>query len=221
MELLNKLRIKTNVPLWVINAPDNMNDLLPGIEWKGKLVKTKPVEQLMLFAVDGATLHRWLPLVAEHVGHGTLFWICYPKKTGSIQSDLILMKTWDIVFQSGYRGQTSVSINDDWTGMRFTNAPKKKATAADVPMQERRTEGVDYVNRTATLPADASKILGKHKGLVAFFDAMSFSHKREYIEAIVDAKKPETRQRRIEKMAETLLKMQQEKELKKMAKAKG
>ncbi len=49
---------------------------------------------------------------------------------------------------------------------------------------------------------------------------MSFSHKREYIEAIVDAKKPETRTRRIEKMVEALLKMQQEKELKNMAKTK-
>lgn len=217
MELLQKLRINADHPVWIINAPDNIGALLPGVTIKEKLGKVKPVGQLMLFATDSTVLNRYLPIIADHVGHDTLFWICYPKKTGSITSDLVAMSAWDVVFNSGYRGQTSVSINDDWTGLRVTNAPRKKPSKAELPMEERTTEGIDYVNRTATLPADAKKMLSKHKGLTDLFNAMSFSHQREHIEAIVEAKKPETRVRRIEKMAEMLLKMQQEKELKKMA----
>jgi len=53
-----------------------------------------------------------------------------------------------------------------------------------------------------------------HKGLEDFFYSMSFTHKREYVEAIVDAKKPETRQRRIEKMIEMVTALKEKKEAK-------
>jgi uncharacterized protein YdeI (YjbR/CyaY-like superfamily) len=82
-------------------------------------------------------------------------------------------------------------------------------------MEERVTEGVDYINRTATLPVDALKAMKTFNGLEDFFNGMSFTHKREYVEAIVEAKKPETRQRRIDKMIEMVLKLQEQKELKK------
>jgi uncharacterized protein YdeI (YjbR/CyaY-like superfamily) len=35
-------------------------------------------------------------------------------------------------------------------------------------------------------------------GLRASFDALAYSHRKEHVRAIQDAKKPETRQRRIE-----------------------
>ena len=115
------------------------------------------------------------------------------------------MKAWDIVFESGYRGQSSASINDDWTGFRLTNAPKKKVTICDLPMEERKVEGIDFVNRTVQLPADALAAVKKHPGMEAFFNAMAFTHKKEYVQAIADAKKEETRVRRIEKTVEMLL----------------
>jgi uncharacterized protein YdeI (YjbR/CyaY-like superfamily) len=43
---------------------------------------------------------------------------------------------------------------------------------------------------------------------------MSFTHKKEYVEAIVEAKKPETRQRRIEKMVEAVSQLKARKEAK-------
>lgn len=220
MELLKKLRIDTSEPLFVINAPHNVDEMLPETELKKRPGKEKPVTQLMLFAHDSTELYRHLPLLDGYIGHNTLFWVCYPKQTGSIQSDLIKMAPWQAVFEAGYRGQTSVSINEDWTGLRLTNAPRKKPSKAELPMEQRSTPGVDYVARTVTLPGDALAVMKQHTGLADFFYAMSFSHKREYIEAIEDAKKPETRARRIEKMAEMVLKLKQEKEVKAAAKKK-
>ncbi len=220
MKLLEKLRIDVSKPVWIVNAPGDAREILPGAELKTKLGKEKPVAQLMLFAHDGTELHHHLPLLEGYIGHDTLFWICYPKQTGSMQSDLVKMAPWQAVFNAGYRGQTSVSINEDWTGLRLTNAPRKKPSKAELPMEQRSTPGIDYVKRTVTLPADAIRVMEKHKGLAGFFNAMSFSHKREYIEAIEEAKKPETRARRIEKMAEMVLKLKQEKEVKAEAKKK-
>ncbi|MBX2904794.1 MAG: YdeI/OmpD-associated family protein [Taibaiella sp.] len=220
MELLKKLRIDASKPVWVVNAPANVGDILPDLDLKKRLGKEKLVSQLLLFALDSNDLARYVPLLAAYIGHETLFWICWPKQTGAIQSDLVKMAPWQMVFDAGYRGQTSVSINDDWTGLRLTNAPRKKPSKAELPMEQRSTPGIDYVKRTVSLPADVLKVMKLHNGLVTFFDSMSFSHKREYIEAIEDAKKPETRARRIEKMAEMVLKLKQEKELKAAAKKK-
>jgi uncharacterized protein YdeI (YjbR/CyaY-like superfamily) len=82
-------------------------------------------------------------------------------------------------------------------------------------MHERKTEGVDYIKRTVTLPEDAVAAMKPYKGLEQFFHAMSFTHKKEYVEAIVDAKKPETRKRRIDKMIEMVLKIKTDKDNKK------
>lgn len=200
MELLKKLRINTGKPLWLINAPADCRSLFEEATIKEKLSGKTPVDQLVLFAADSGVLARWLPLLAGYISHDTLFWIAYPKKSGAIVSDLIQMKAWDIVFQSGYRGQSSAAINDDWSGLRVTNAPKSKPTICDLPMDERKVEGIDFVNRTVQLPPDALAAARKHPGVEAAFNALSFTHKKEHVQAIVEAKKEETRARRIEKM---------------------
>jgi len=204
METLQKLRINVSQTLWAINLPSDCFHLFETLDIKQKLSGKTPVGQLILFAEDSSVLARWIPLLAGYVTSHTLFWIAYPKKTGAITSDLIQMKPWDIVFQSGYRGQTSVSVNNDWTALRVTNAPKSKPSVCDLPMEERMVEGIDFVNRTVQLPADALAAIKKHKGMEAFFNAMAFTHKKEHVLAIVEAKKAETRARRIEKMIEML-----------------
>lgn len=51
--------------------------------------------------------------------------------------------------------------------------------------------------RSVTVPRDFARALAARKGAKAAFDRMPPSHKRAYIEAIEEAKKPETRARRI------------------------
>jgi len=203
--VLKKLKINLDQPLWLINVPGDCKHLFEGVTIKEKLSGKKTVGQLILFAIDSGVLTRYMPIINDYVSYDTLFWIAYPKKSGAIVSDMILMKAWDIVFRSGFRGQSSVSVNDDWSGLRVTNAPKKESTIGDLPLAERKVEGIDFVNRTVQLPADALAVMKKHPGMEAFFYAMAFTHKKEHIEAIVQAKKPVTRTRRIEKMAEMLL----------------
>jgi hypothetical protein len=204
MELLQKLRIKTDEPLWLVNAPDDVLPLFASLEIKTKLGKQKPVRQLLVFAYNSADLMQYLPVMADYVGHETLLWICWPKKTGAYKSDLVQMAAWNVVFDAGYRGQTSVSIDDNWTGLRVTNAPPKKPSTYALPIEERKDEGIDYVHRTVQLPPDAQAEVEKHAGLADYFYAQSFTCKKEHVMAIHDAKKEDTRRRRIEKMIEML-----------------
>ena len=62
---------------------------------------------------------------------------------------------------------------------------------------------LDTAARTVELPDDAAKALDKAK-LRAKFDALAFTHQKEHVRAITEAKKPETRTKRIAAMVEML-----------------
>ena len=64
----------------------------------------------------------------------------------------------------------------------------------------------DTAPRTVEVPADLARALRGKAGLRAAWDALSFTHRKEHVEAILDAKKPETRARRVEKTLEMLAK---------------
>ncbi|WP_260696999.1 YdeI/OmpD-associated family protein [Streptomyces sp. 130] len=53
-------------------------------------------------------------------------------------------------------------------------------------------------------PADFARALDDHPAAREAYDSLSYSRKREHVRAIESAKKPETRQRRIEKAITTL-----------------
>lgn len=62
---------------------------------------------------------------------------------------------------------------------------------------------LDTAERTVELPDDAAKALAKAK-LRAAFDALAYTHQKEHVNAITDAKKPETRAKRIAAMLDKL-----------------
>jgi len=213
MSLLDKLHIKTEAPVYIINTPGECLHLFEGLQLKTSLPGKTPASQLILFAEDSYTLNNFIYKLEGKLTTDVLFWIAYPKKSGRIKSDLVRNVGWEEVFKL-YDGVSSVSIDDDWSALRFKQKDPNKATGW-VPMEERKTEGIDYVARTVVLPPDALKAIKPYVDLDEFFYSMSFTHKKEYVEAIVEAKKPETRQRRIEKMVEMVLKLRTEKDIKK------
>jgi hypothetical protein len=59
--------------------------------------------------------------------------------------------------------------------------------------------------RTVEVPAQFEKLL-KKEGLLPFFEELSYTHRKEYCRWITEAKKEETRSRRLEKAIEMLKK---------------
>src|SRR5512134_1266364 len=62
----------------------------------------------------------------------------------------------------------------------------------------------DLEERVIEIPKDLMKELKKDKEAKAFFDKLSYTHRREYVNWVMEAKKEETRQRRILKTIEML-----------------
>ncbi|MGE0131210.1 MAG: YdeI/OmpD-associated family protein [Blastocatellales bacterium] len=65
----------------------------------------------------------------------------------------------------------------------------------------------DEEPRTITTPPDLLKALNARKSVKAVWDKLSYTHRKEYISAIEEARKPETRARRIAKAVETIAAM--------------
>ena len=62
----------------------------------------------------------------------------------------------------------------------------------------------DAEERTVAPPPDLAKALKNNPAASARWEKLSFTHKKEYARALEDAKKPETRARRLEKTIESL-----------------
>ena len=214
MGLITKLRFSDQAPLVLLKAPQDckalFNELTTMVSLAGK-----PVSQVMLFAENKKVLDAMYDKVIAKLTDNAVFWIAHPRQTSAIITDITRDSGWDIMLPSGYHIVSSAAINDDWTAKRIAKKKADDQYISSVPMEERKVEGIDYVNRTVTLPADALAAMKPYKGLADFFYSMAFTHKREYIESIADAKKPETRQKRIEKMIAMVQKLQEEKNKKK------
>ncbi|MGH9832056.1 MAG: YdeI/OmpD-associated family protein [Blastocatellia bacterium] len=76
----------------------------------------------------------------------------------------------------------------------------------------------DDTPREIETPADFAKAMKANKDAQAVWDRLSFTHRKEYIGAIEEAKKPETRARRIEKAVETIAAMKKAEAKKPVAK---
>jgi uncharacterized protein YdeI (YjbR/CyaY-like superfamily) len=62
----------------------------------------------------------------------------------------------------------------------------------------------DEAPRTVAPPADLRTALSRTPAAAAAWEALTYSHQREHVDAIEEAKRPETRARRIARVLEML-----------------
>jgi predicted transport protein len=128
--LIKKLQIKPGQRILLLNAPDGyheeLGELPPGVEQ----VKSGPADLVQLFVASGQELKQLLPTALASVQPHTIFWICYPKLSGKIKSDLTRDEGWLPVGQAGYEGVAQVAVNDTWSALRFK--PSERTSIPDV-----------------------------------------------------------------------------------------
>jgi hypothetical protein len=150
-----------------------------------------------VFTLSQEELRKMLPDIAEITDENTNLWICYPKKSSSLNSDLSREFVWKIMQPLGLGPASQKSVDATWSALRFKLASVIVRKAPFVSLY------IDFTNRIVTLPDDVKVVLDADH-LVDVFSKMSFTHKKEYIEAIIEAKKLETRGKRIRQMVEIL-----------------
>jgi len=198
--LAGKLRIKESNTLLTIHAPDDFKKQLGKVP-AGVSISEKAgsFQQVHWFVMNKARMEKELPKILKMVKGEIICWIYYPKGTSKIQTDLTRDKGWDVLLNhTEFQWLSLISFDDTWSAFAFrmkTEADKKKEAAK--PMQREIFDYVDPQKKTVRLPDDLAAALTKSKKADAFFQALSFSNKKEYIEWIITAKREETRTERV------------------------
>ncbi len=201
MGLTDKLKLKIELPLLLVDAPAHLAHVFAGYQLQTSIDNA---EQVVCFVQQSNDIAAKAPGIIKQLKAEGLLWFAYPKKSGSIPTDLGRDTGWQPIFSLGYEPVASAAIDSDWTALRFKKKEEIGGYIRGIPMEERQVEGIDFKNRTVQLPADAAAAISQYEGMQAYFDQLAFSHKKEHVIAITEAKKPETRASRIEKMIQIL-----------------
>ena len=203
--LSQKLKIKEGYTLRTINAPENfvqtLSPLPAGVKISGD---AKNYNQVHWFVRNKAQMERELNNILKLIKDDVVCWIYYPKGTSKIQTDLTRDKGWDTLLKHDFQWLSLISFDDTWSAFAMrskTDADKKKDTQ---PKEREMFNYIDTQKKIVTLPDDLATVLKKNKKANEFFQTLSFTNKKEYVEWIVTAKREETRNERIKGTIERL-----------------
>lgn len=198
LSMAQKLRLKEGMTLLTINAPEGfaaaIGSMAPGIKVSAKV---KQYNQVHWFVKTRAEMEEGLAKILALLKDDVVCWIYYPKGTSKIQADLTRDKGWDKLLAHNLQWISLISFDDTWSvfGMRLpTEADKKKEAK---PAERKIFKWVDAATKTVTVPEDLAKALEANKIAATYFNTLSFTNKKEYIEWIVTAKREQTRNERI------------------------
>jgi hypothetical protein len=200
-----KLKIKEGQTLFPVNAPPGFKNNLAPLPAGVIISETaKSFHQVHWFVMDKAQMEKEMKKVLKLVQDDVTCWIYYPKGSSKVQTDLTRDKGWDELLKQDMQWLTLISFDDTWSAFAM-----RRKTAADLqkdskPKARPVFDYIDPVKKTFILPDDMADALQKKKKQQEFFNTLSFSNKKEYIEWIVTAKKAETRIQRVNDMIERL-----------------
>lgn len=211
----DKLRIKPKYNLLTINAPVDFKKGLLGLPEGVKLSDSgKNYNQVHWFVLSKAQLEKEMKKVmklvlrqAQDNKPDVTVWVYYPKGSSKIQTDLTRDKGWDCLLAESDKLTwiSLISFNDTWSvfGFRAKTEADKNKEAKGKPERE-IFNWVNPKTKEIKLPDDLAVALKKNKKEAAYFDTLSFTNKKEYIEWIVTAKREDTRKERVKRTVERL-----------------
>jgi hypothetical protein len=119
--LAKKLHIAPGSRMLILNAPGRYLDSLAPLP-QGVETATEPADMfdvVQLFTRDTAELERSVAAALGAIRPGGLLWICWPKKSAQVSSDLDRDSLWAALHARGWSGVASVSVDDTWSALRF------------------------------------------------------------------------------------------------------
>lgn len=208
--IAEKLKIKPKFSLLTLNAPANFKKALDDLPAGVKITDSgKEYDQVHWFVMNRTQMEKEMSKVMKLLKPEVVVWVYYPKGTSKMQTDLTRDKGWDCLLAESDKLTwiSLISFDDTWSVFGFRAKNDKDRRKEAKPKAEREIfKWVNPATKEIKLPGDLMAALKKNKNEVAFFDALSFTNKKEYIEWIVTAKREETRVGRISGTIERLAK---------------
>lgn len=124
--LLDKLNYKGQKRISVINAEERFINLitpdLTDVTIDQKIDPRYPYEFILIFVKSISEVEQLAPMTLHNLMADGILWFCYPKKTSKkYSSDLSRDYGWKVLNDSGLYGIRMVSVDSDWSALRFRN----------------------------------------------------------------------------------------------------
>jgi hypothetical protein len=138
-KLLDKLNYKDHRRIAIINAePKFLREAskeLIGIIIDSEIDQRCPYEFIILFVRSASEVNLLAPKVLHNLTANGVLWLCYPKKSLKLFSTgLERDRGWRSTLNNlGFYGIRMVSIDEDWSAVRFRNKKYIKSTSSRLP----------------------------------------------------------------------------------------
>ena len=133
-DLLKKLNYKGNKRIAIINAEEfflaEVTKELSDIIIDREIDQRCPYEYIMAFVRSVAEVEDFSPIALHNLTADGILWFCYPKKTSKkYAAGPERDRGWKSLNDAGFYSIRLISIDDDWSAMRFRNAKFIKSSS--------------------------------------------------------------------------------------------
>lgn len=210
LTLLEKLQIKDEKSILIQGLPSSIEKQFAKLSYAKNvtpLLKARKVDFALIFAINSSQLITIMRDMMPALHIESKLWIAYPKQTSKIASDLNREGSWDYFTHNGYEGVSLVELDHMWSAMRFKKNENFVVQAAKVAEIKEKIElkGLIFDKTLVVPPIELERIFTKHKQAKDFFSTLSTNHQKEYVSWIQDAKRHDTKQRRLDTVLEKLM----------------
>lgn len=135
--LLVKLNYKEQKRIAVINAEDwftnSLSDEIKDIIIDIEIDPRYPYNFMIIFVKNSSDVDFHTPMALHNLMADGILWFCYPKKSSKKYiSDLDRDNGWKSLNDSGLFGVRLVSIDEDWSAIRFRNVKYIKSVSGRI-----------------------------------------------------------------------------------------
>lgn len=194
--LLEKLQLKDEKNLLIQGLPSTVEKQFVKISFAKNvtpLLRSRKIDFALVFAISHKQLSDILREVLPALADNVKLWVAYPKVSSKIVSDLSRECNWECISRIGFEGVRLIALDNIWSAMRFS-----KTEQITTPTMSSEVAGVKIEHKTLTTPSELQALLTKNEPARAFFETLSFTNKKEYINWITGARKEETKLARLE-----------------------
>jgi len=138
--LVEKIGIKAGQRIAIVDAPPDfaatLGKLPAGVRRAREL--RAPIDVIVSFARSGAALARRVATAKRAMAPAGMLWVCWPKKTSAIASDLNDNIVREVGLGAGLVDVKVCAVDADWSGLKFVYRLRDRPKAA-TPRRVRRT----------------------------------------------------------------------------------
>lgn len=195
--LFEKLELQDEKNLLIQGLPSGVEKQFAKLSYAKNvtpLLKTKKVDFALVFAVNQNQLNNVLREVFSALHDNSKLWVASPKTTSKIVSDLNRESSWDILKNNGYEKLDTITIDHMWGAMKFKRNKEMPIIAMDTKLEIK----VQFEKSLVRQPIELERIFNKNKKAKDFFESLPVDNQKEYVNWIEQAKRTETRERRLD-----------------------